>query len=562
MQPPGCIVTQRGFTCNSLVAFYSGGFLRYSEFSALYFVVNMLIHRFFRPVLFLATLMLAVLPAIMRAGDVSWDVSGLGFSDEGTLTGTFVYDADTGVMRTWNISTVGGDPMNFPQFTYTPQNSSFSVSGSTLIFQGPLFPAINPASNGFRQLRIGPFNTPLSDAGGGRDLVNDPIGNQEFYNCGPMRSMGVSLTGTPLPDLTIGMVPSGAFPRGDVGDTYSIFVTNSGDGPTAGTVTVMDTPPSAGVTVVSISGVGWTCGLATLTCTRSDVLASEATYPAIILTVNVATNAPASITNTATVSGGFEVNTGNDTASNTMNIVFPTLICVANAAVAQVLRQEGDAEPGGDIVLSCTGGSPTPEGMPVPIVQFGLTFTPGNTVGGRILSGTTPPFRGEALALVDEPGLHVVEVTTTQLVCADAIQPCSILATGSGQGEYDGSPGRPNIFQSNAVTGSSERFNIPFDPPGSATRIIRFTNLRIDSRSVPPSGSNPAPVSAAITATSSLQVMITNPTLVIGSISNGANVSVSGGTGTLNRLSQFNVGVSGSHWQRSADAQHGPVCQQ
>ncbi len=37
---------------------------------------------------------------------------------------------------------------------------------------------------------------------------------------------------------------------------------------------------------------------------------------ALTLTVNVASTAPASVTNTATVSGGGETNTGNDTATD------------------------------------------------------------------------------------------------------------------------------------------------------------------------------------------------------------------------------------------------------
>ena len=40
------------------------------------------------------------------------------------------------------------------------------------------------------------------------------------------------------------------------------------------------------------------------TCTRSDVLAANASYPLITLTVNVANIAPASVTNSGIVSGG------------------------------------------------------------------------------------------------------------------------------------------------------------------------------------------------------------------------------------------------------------------
>ena len=57
-----------------------------------------------------------------------------------------------------------------------------------------------------------------------------------------------------------------------------------------------------------------------MTATRSDALAAGASYPALTLTVSVASNAPASVTNTATVSGGGEINTANDTASDPTTI--------------------------------------------------------------------------------------------------------------------------------------------------------------------------------------------------------------------------------------------------
>src|SRR4029434_8869693 len=65
-----------------------------------------------------------------------------------------------------------------------------------------------------------------------------------------------------------------------------------------------------------LSGTGWTCTLASLTCTRSTALGAGASYPVITLTVNVSSTAPASVTNTAAVSGGGEVNTANNSASD------------------------------------------------------------------------------------------------------------------------------------------------------------------------------------------------------------------------------------------------------
>ena len=88
---------------------------------------------------------------------------------------------------------------------------------------------------------------------------------------------------------------------------------NAGADPTDGTtVTVNDTLPT-GLTAlinnpgvpagpIAASGPGWTC--TGTRCTRTDVLAAGATYPPITITVGVASNAAATVTNNATVAGG------------------------------------------------------------------------------------------------------------------------------------------------------------------------------------------------------------------------------------------------------------------
>jgi uncharacterized repeat protein (TIGR01451 family) len=123
------------------------------------------------------------------------------------------------------------------------------------------------------------------------------------------------------PDMTVTSSHSGAFAQGQTGATYTITVSNVGSGPTSGVVTVEDTLPS-GLIATAMAGTGWTCevGVGSPNCTRSDVLAPAASYPAITLTLNVAANAPSSVTNVATVSGGGEVNTGNDTYSDPTTI--------------------------------------------------------------------------------------------------------------------------------------------------------------------------------------------------------------------------------------------------
>jgi len=127
--------------------------------------------------------------------------------------------------------------------------------------------------------------------------------------------------GSPTPDMTVTKSHSGSFAQGQTGATYTLSVGNVGTAASSGTVTVTDTLPASGLTATALSGTGWSCTLSTLTCTRSDALAAGANYPALTLTVNVASNAPPSVTNTAVVSGGGETNTGNDTASDPTTIV-------------------------------------------------------------------------------------------------------------------------------------------------------------------------------------------------------------------------------------------------
>ena len=121
----------------------------------------------------------------------------------------------------------------------------------------------------------------------------------------------------PGPVLTIAKTHSGNFTQGQNGAAYSIKVSNTGAGPANGAAQVSDALP-AGLTAVSAKGTGWTCNIGPpVGCTRGDSLAAGASYPAITLTVNVAADAPASVTNTASISG-----TG--ISANDPTIIVPT----------------------------------------------------------------------------------------------------------------------------------------------------------------------------------------------------------------------------------------------
>src|SRR5690606_32067758 len=84
---------------------------------------------------------------------------------------------------------------------------------------------------------------------------------------------------------------------------------------TTGTVNVVDVLP-IGLTATAMDGDGWEISFETLTATRADALPPNAAYPALTLTVSVAPDAPASVTNFASVSTGGDTNTLNNTVAD------------------------------------------------------------------------------------------------------------------------------------------------------------------------------------------------------------------------------------------------------
>ena len=143
-----------------------------------------------------------------------------------------------------------------------------------------------------------------------------------------------------LPDLTITKTHSGDFLQGSQPFSYTITVSNIGSATTSGTVTVTDTLPS-GFTATGMSGTGWNCNTVTVTCTNTSPLIAGTSYPPITLTVAVAASVSGVVTNTATVSGGGESNTANDSATDPtfvrLNAAVPALEVRALAGLAGLL---------------------------------------------------------------------------------------------------------------------------------------------------------------------------------------------------------------------------------
>ena len=103
--------------------------------------------------------------------------------------------------------------------------------------------------------------------------------------------------------LAVSLTHSGSFVQGQSGGAYSIMVRNgAAGGPTSGAVTVTHIAPF-GMTVTSVSGLGWTCA-ALPVCTRTDVLPPAAAYPPIAVLMNVAADANSPLLSQVSVIGG------------------------------------------------------------------------------------------------------------------------------------------------------------------------------------------------------------------------------------------------------------------
>ena len=141
--------------------------------------------------------------------------------------------------------------------------------------------------------------------------------------------------------------------------------------------------------------------------------------------------------------------------------VFGDFTCTADVDSLPTIRAEGLAEFVGDVIVNCTGGTPTPPGEALPRFEFRLLL-PANFTSA-LLDG---PY-SEALAAIGDPPreLRYAGITGFEAVAGD---PPSADNPNVFLGEWD-SPNRV-VWH-----------NLPIDPPGDGVRTIRLTNIRVNA---------------------------------------------------------------------------------
>jgi uncharacterized repeat protein (TIGR01451 family) len=229
------------------------------------------------------------------------------------------------------------------------------------------------------------------------------------------------------PILSIAKSHTGNFTLGQSGAAYTMTVSNlAAAAPTSGTVTVTEAVPT-GLTLVSMTGTGWTCPSSGTTCTRSDVLAAGASYPAIAVAVNVAANAPGSVTNQAGVSGG---GSGTAVAGDATTIVAPPVLSIAKSHAGSFIQGQASAT-FSVAVSNATGAGATSGTVTVTeAVPTGLTLVAMTGTGWSCPSSGNTCTRSDVLAA----GASYPAITVTVNVAANASSSVTNQASVSGGG--------------------------------------------------------------------------------------------------------------------------------
>lgn len=147
---------------------------------------------------------------VASAAPLTWTVTGV-FDDGGSLSGSFTYDADTGSISNFNVTTTAGSTLS--GYNYTPSDSSAFYNAT----EAPVCTAncFEFSRNDNQLYLLLEFPTPLTDGGGTVNFVlgtNNPNASYECTNCGTGRFLTSGSATAPVPQtLTFDSIPNQLF---------------------------------------------------------------------------------------------------------------------------------------------------------------------------------------------------------------------------------------------------------------------------------------------------------------------------------------------------------------
>ncbi|HEX3743118.1 MAG TPA: hypothetical protein VHW09_04290 [Bryobacteraceae bacterium] len=219
-------------------------------------------------------------------------------------------------------------------------------------------------------------------------------------------------------NMTVASTHTGNFAPGQTG-AYTLTATNSGTGSTNGTVTVSDVLPEA-FTAQSVVGDGWNCAQPAGPCSRNDSLAAGKSYADLTLTVSVADNAPASVSNIAQVSADGAANSVNAVASDSTGIAaLPASLSIQKTHSGNFVQ--GQAGATYQVVVSNAAGAGSTSGTVTvtETVPTGMTLAAMQGSGWNCQSGSVSCGRSDPLGA----GTSYAAIAVTVNVASDAATP-------------------------------------------------------------------------------------------------------------------------------------------
>lgn len=369
--------------------------------------------------------------------------------------------------------------------------SSGGVSENLLFSGNPLTDVNNPLNNQFNST----INTvtPVDTAAYGVDLDAYDItgflsGGQSSvtttYSSGQdlvlLSAEIFSVPNVPVADLSIAKTHSGDFAVGN-NESFTITVTNSGPSTATGTITVTDTLP-AGLTFVSGSGTGWSCGAVgqDVTCTSTTAVAAGASHAPLTLTVSVGVAALPNVSNTASVSSTtFDNQSGNNSSTDNVTVVAPDL---STSTKSVVDLNGGDAEPNDTLRYTITliesagivaTNVSVTDDVPANVVNFSVVSTPAGSTDGSLAA----PAGANGNGYLDVSNVTVPASGSVTVVFDVDVDPAATpgtliqnTATITNPGGLGANPSAPDVTVS------------PSGIPGSGTKPLYLT----DTTSAPP----------------------------------------------------------------------------
>ncbi len=221
--------------------------------------------------------------------------------------------------------------------------------------------------------------------------------------------------------------------------------------------------------------------------------------------------------------------------------VNPAFACTASAGVPPIVRAEGLAEYVGDVVLNCTGGTPTLWNVGVPLINWRVYLNT-NVTSALLDSNWT-----ESILAIDDPAKNDVEALRGPLTPANPDSGVSDILRGTevlgginyktpnassnqlGAGQINSDSNVYNVFQGELVADNQiEWRGVPIDPPGTVgVRIIRITNVRANANAFGVSGTFvPAQLTMFVSATGPVSIPINNPTQIVAVVQDGMTFDV------------------------------------